>query len=54
MALVIDKIFAYIPTILVLFIFLATLIVEVFGCKLNELFSGDLSSLITPGIKVIG
>ena len=49
-----DKIIVYIPIALILFIFLATLVVELFGCKWNELFSSDFSSLFTPGIKVIG
>jgi hypothetical protein len=53
MALDVDKIFTYIPIALVLFIFLATLVVEFYGCQLN-LFNGDFSSLFTPGIKVIG
>ena len=54
MALDVDKIIVYIPVALILFIFLATLLVEVFGCQLNDLFRGNFSPLFTPGIKVIG
>lgn len=54
MAINVDKIVLYAPVALILFFFLAVLFVEVVGCKVNDLFSGDLSSLFTPGIKVIG
>ncbi len=54
MAIDADKIIVYIPIALILFIFLATLVVEVFGCQWNDLFRGNFSSLIAPGIKVIG
>jgi hypothetical protein len=50
----VDKIVEYLPIALILFIFLAVLAVEVFGCQLNELFNGDFNSFFVPGIKVIG
>jgi hypothetical protein len=54
MALNIDKNIVYVPIFLIVFIFLATLFVEVFGCKWTELLSSDFNSFFMPGIKVIG
>ncbi len=49
-----DKIFQYAPIVLIVLLLLMVLIVEVVGCKWNDFLSGDLDSLFTPGIKVIG
>jgi hypothetical protein len=54
MALSVDKMLVYLPIVLILVIFMATFIIEIFGCKWNVLFSDDFSSLFVPGIKVIG
>ena len=54
MAIDLDKNLVYVPIVLLVFLFLATLIVEFFGCKWNELLGGQLTSLLTPGVRVIG
>ena len=54
MALSPDKIVLYAPFVLIVLMFVMALIVEVIGCKWDDLFNGDSISLFTPGIKVIG
>jgi hypothetical protein len=49
-----DKIVQYTPIVLIVLLLLMVLIVEVLGCKWNDFFSGNIDSLFTPGIKVIG
>jgi hypothetical protein len=54
MAVSLDKIVSYTPFALLIFVFLAVLIIEAIGCKFNDLFYLNFDSLFTPGIKVIG
>ena len=54
MAFSLDKIVFYAPILLILLMFLMVLFMEVFGCKLTDLFTFTTDSLFTPGIKVIG
>lgn len=49
-----DKIFAYAPIVLILFVLLLTIFVEIFGCNWGDLLGLEFGSLFTPGIKVIG
>jgi hypothetical protein len=50
----VDKIVLYAPILFIVLMLLMVLIVEVLGCKWNELFNLNMDSLFTPGIKVMG
>ncbi len=54
MALSLDKIVQYAPIVLIVLMLLMVLVVEVLGCKWNDIVGGNLNSVFTPGIKVIG
>lgn len=49
-----DKIFVYAPIVLIIFVLLGTLVIEIMGCKWDDLFSLEFDSMFAPGIRVIG
>jgi hypothetical protein len=50
----IDKIILMLPAVLLLLLFTATVVIEMSGCQIYNIFNTDFGSIFTPGIKVIG